>query len=125
MRARKKYSLELKRLVVEEYLRTGCSQRFLLVKYNICFIGSIDKWMQQLGYRRPGGASRRINFEKNTPHPLAKDKNQKSPEELQDQIRRLERELQDEKLRSEALARILEKAEKELNIPIRKKPNTK
>ena len=44
---------------------------------------------------------------------------------LQKKLKELERQLEDEKLRSEIYLRIIEKAEKELNIPIRKKPNTK
>jgi len=45
--------------------------------------------------------------------------------QLEERIRELERQLEDEKLRSEAYQRIIEKAEKELKVPIRKKPNTK
>jgi len=127
MRVQKKYSLEFKQMVVEEYLRTGCTQKSLLLKYDIRFVGSIDKWMRERGASRPrtGGGRRRINFEKNTSYLLTPDKPDKSLEELQAQILELQRQLKDEQLRSEALTRILEKAEKELNIPIRKKPNTK
>jgi len=49
----------------------------------------------------------------------------KDEHELHKRIRELERQLAEEKLRSEAYARIIDKAEKELKIPIRKKPNTK
>ena len=45
--------------------------------------------------------------------------------QLEEKIKELERQLEDEKLRSEAYQRIIEKAEKELKVPIRKKPNTK
>lgn len=125
MRTRKKYSLEFRQMVVEEYQRTRCSQESLLLKYDIRFRGSITKWTQQMGKWQPGIAlKRRVTFEKN--HLLvAADKPQKSVEELQAQIRLLQRTVEDEQLRNEALTRILEKAEKELNIPIRKKPNTK
>jgi len=46
-------------------------------------------------------------------------------DELQKRIKELERQLEDEKLRSEAYARMIEKAEKELKISIRKKTGTK
>ena len=45
--------------------------------------------------------------------------------ELQKRILELERQLEDEKLRSEAYARMIEKAERELKISIRKKIGTK
>ena len=45
--------------------------------------------------------------------------------ELQKRIRQLERQLEDEKLRTEAYKRIIAKAEQELKISIRKKHNTK
>jgi len=45
--------------------------------------------------------------------------------ELQKRIQELEQQLQDEKLRSEAYLRIIDKAEKELKIPIKKKLSTK
>ena len=61
MRVQKKYSLEFKQMVVEEYLRTGCTQKSLLLKYDIRFVGSIDKWMRERGASRPrtGGGRRR------------------------------------------------------------------
>ena len=87
MRVQKKYSLEFKQMVVEEYLRTGCTQKSLLLKYDIRFVGSIDKWMRERGASRPrtGGGRRRINFEKNTSYLLTPDKPDKSLEELQAQ----------------------------------------
>ena len=45
--------------------------------------------------------------------------------ELEKKVLELQRQLEDEKLRSEAYARIIEKAEQELKISIRKKINTK
>lgn len=48
------------------------------------------------------------------------------PIELQGQrIKELERLLEDEQLRSEAYRRMIDIAEKEYHVPIRKKPNTK
>jgi len=44
---------------------------------------------------------------------------------LQKRIQELEHQLQDEKLRSEAYARIIDKAEKEFKVSIKKKLNTK
>lgn len=44
---------------------------------------------------------------------------------LQKKIRDLESKLTQEKLRAEMYARVIEKAENEMNIPILKKPDTK
>jgi len=44
---------------------------------------------------------------------------------LEARIKELERLLEDEQLRSEAFSRIIDIAEREYNIPVRKKPNTK
>lgn len=46
-------------------------------------------------------------------------------EDLKARIKQLERQLEDEQLRSEAYSRMIDFAEKELNIPIRKKSSTK
>ena len=45
--------------------------------------------------------------------------------EEQQQIAQLKKELEDAKLLAEGYRRMIEIAESELNIPIRKKPNTK
>ena len=42
-----------------------------------------------------------------------------------DEVKRLKKELEDAKLKAEAYLRVIEIAEKELNLPIRKKSNTK
>ena len=48
-----------------------------------------------------------------------------NPEEQRDYIKQLEFKLEDEKLRSEAYKKMIEIAEKELKISIKKKSNTK
>ena len=118
------YSEEFKRKVIEEYLSTGVSKMDLLRKYGIKTKSGIQRWMKKFGYtdahQFPKTKFTRIIF--NT---LTKKSDLKSNDELQKKITELERQLEDEKLRSEAYARIIEKAEKELKISIRKKPGTK
>ena len=123
---RQMFDDSFKRKVIEEYLSTGCSKMELLRKYDIHFKSAIQTWMKKLGYADPSPVVRR-KFEPITLPTLAKKakpENDKE-EELLKKIKALERQLEDEKLRSEFYARIIEKAEKELNIPIRKKPNTR
>jgi len=59
------------------------------------------------------------------PIEVTQKKEVKSVNELQQRIKELERQLEDEKLRAEAYARIIDKAEKDLKIPLRKKPGTR
>ena len=120
------YDRDFKRQVIEEYLLTGCSKMFLLQKYNIQFKSAIQTWMRVLGYKDPGRQMQKFNFGQLIFTSLAKQKDTLTEsKELQKRIKELERQLDDEKLRSEAYARMLEKAERELKISVKKKHYTK
>ena len=121
------YDRAFKRKVIEEYLTTGCTKMFLLRKYDIQFKSGIQTWMRVLGYKDPHTPPQNFNFGKIIITSLPKNKKNSDADttKLQKRIFELERQLEDEKLRSEAYARIIEKAEKEFKIPIRKKPGTK
>ncbi len=121
------YDQAFKKKVVEEYLTAGCTKMFLLRKYNIQFKSAIQTWMRILGYSDPNGQPQKFKFGKIIFTSLPKNKKSSDTDstKLQKKIFELERQLEDEKLRSEAYARIIEKAEKELKIPIRKKPGTR
>ena len=121
------YDPAFKRKVIEEYLATGCSKMYLLRKYNIQFKSAIQTWMRVLGYTDPGNSGQSFNFGQIIFAPLAKEKRDTPTDiaDLQKKIRELERQLEDEKLRSEAYARMIEKAEEELKISIKKKSGTK
>jgi transposase len=121
---RQMFDESFKKKVIEEYLATGGSKMELLRKYNIHFKSAIQTWMKRLGYADPYAVEGRT-FEIIKQPTLAKKPKAETNEELLKRIRELERQLEDEKLRSELYSRIIEKAEKELKIPIRKKPNTK
>ena len=117
------YDESFKRKVVSEYLSTGCSKTELLVKYGIGSKSAVQNWMSKFGYTDYPVLTRK--FGALILPTLSKQSKSQNNEELLRRIRELERQLEDEKLRSELYARIIEKAEKELKIPIRKKPNTK
>jgi transposase len=120
------YDREFKRQVVEEYLSTGCAKMFLLRKYNIQFKSAIQTWMRVLGYKDPGRKLQKFKFGQLTFTSLTRQKNTLTESaDLQKRIKELERQLEDEKLRSEAYARMIEKAEKELKIFIKKKSGTR
>jgi transposase-like protein len=118
------YSESFKRRVIEEYLNSGVPKMDLLRKYGIKTKSGIQRWMKKFGYTDVY-KSTGINFTSLTSADLKKKPDSENDNELHKKIRELERQLVEEKLRSEAYARIIDKAEKELKIPIRKKPNTK
>jgi transposase-like protein len=117
-----RYSEAFKRKVIEEYLETGTPKQRLLIKYGITYKGAFQAWMPALGYvdiRRLPKPEKEL-----ARYTLMKPKDDNS-EALQRRIKELERELEDEKLRSEAYARLIELAEREQGVSIRKKDNTK
>ena len=121
------YSREFKHSVIKEYLRGGVSKYSLQKKYAIRMHSPVSRWMRELGYLDNEEKERYSPPLK--PFPLRSKKTNKttsSGAETQEQrIKELERLLEDEQLRSEAYKRIIDIAEKEFNIPIRKKPDTK
>jgi hypothetical protein len=121
---RQMFDESFKRMVIEEYLATKCSKMALLRKYNIRFKSAIQTWMKKLGYEDIE-RNQRVKFDISLPLTLAMTTKSENVRELQKKIQELEQQLQDEKLRSEAFSRIIDKAEKELKIQIKKKPNTK
>jgi transposase len=118
------YSEAFKRQVIQEYLAGGITQAALQRKYDIRGKCSILMWRRNLGYcgEDTGGV---CNLGTIKPIEVTQKKEVKSVNELQQRIKELERQLEDEKLRAEAYARIIDKAEKDLKIPLRKKPGTR
>jgi transposase len=121
------YPLEFKHAVIKEYLAGGIGHRALLRKYDIRINAGIVRWMRQLGYAEVPVKDRYLPSTKPLSLPSKKpNKATSTASILQEQrIKELERLLEDEQLRSEAYRRIIEIAEKDLNIPIRKKSDTK
>lgn len=125
-----KYSEKFKRKVIEEYLRKGCTKMDLVRKYKIRSKSGITTWMQELGYE---DVNRKMYYfevlNRATLMAGKKSKKQKTPVSEQaallEKIKLLELKLEEEKLRTEMYSRMVEIAEKDLNIPIRKKYNTK
>ena len=120
------YSESFKRAVIGEYLASGVSKMSLLKKYGIRYKSAIQKWMKQYGYE---DIHKKTGSLPSTPIfsvPAKKKKISPSAESAQEaRIKELERLLEDEQLRSEAYSRMIDIAEKEFHIPIRKKPNTR
>jgi transposase-like protein len=122
------YSLELKHQICKEHIENGLSLRDCVEKYNLSSHSLVHDWLRKLGYitglnRRTRSAYIGIENFKSLP-----DKSPKKTHSLtqeQQQIELLKKELEDAKLLAEGYRRMIEIAEQELKIPIRKKPNTK
>ena len=124
---RRHYPVAFKHWVIKEYLAGGISMNALLKKHDIRMNGGIIRWMRQLGYAEVSEKDRYLSPAKPLSLPTKQvNKDRSSDASSQEQrIQELERLLEAEQLRSEAYRRIIEIAEKEFNIPIRKKSDTK
>ena len=125
---KKNYSIELKMKVCKEHMEEGVRLADLVHKYNLSNHSLIHDWLRNLGYL--AGNNRRlakynyIGIENvNMPDKPQKKSSPLTPE--QEQIELLKKELEDARLQAEGYRRMIEIAESELKIPIRKKPNTK
>ena len=119
------FSEAFKRRIIEEYLKTGEAKEQIQMRHGIRGNSSIQKWMKILGYS--DAYQKGINLEVTIDNTLAKQPITKSPETLQleAKIRLLERQLEDERLRSEMYNRMIDLAEKTYKITVRKNSNTK
>lgn len=120
---RRIYDDQFKHQVISEYLETKCSKMSLLRKYNIHSKSAVQRWMKKYGYQDI--YQEKINKFAITNTSMARNKQGEDIRDLQSKIKLLEKQLEIEKLRSKAYARVIEIAEQDLKIPLRKKYNTK
>ena len=120
------FSLEERRQIIEEWQQSGKTKREIWEKYTgrVEEKGRIFRWMRELGLD--------ISKKQTLLNPvksdnMAKSKNDTSSEvlEMQEKIKALEKALLNSELRATAYETMIEIAEKELKINIRKKSNTK
>jgi transposase len=109
---------ELKFKVVQEYLQTDLSVKELMQKHGIRGNSCIINWMRKFGLSYPTEDQIKINNQ------VAKEIN-KTPQEQEQKLKALEKDLAYEKLRTKALNTMIDIAEKELKISIRKKSGAK
>ena len=132
-----KYFTELeKHKIIQELISTQCTKVEIWEKYTGQEEehGQLLRWMKQLGYNT-GIKTRRPNIVSNL-NPMAQkkikpDKPVKIEDEsfenlqLKKRIAELEKQLKDAELKAIAFSTMVDIAEKEFKIPIRKKLNTK
>lgn len=122
------YSEDFKKKIISEYLETRQTKQEILDKYGIRSKSPLQKWMKEYGILDPYakkdylGVMNTIRTEKNPPQSSDLELQVK---ELQEQNKRLERQLLEERIRAEMFGRVIELAEKEFKLPIRKKYDTK
>lgn len=122
------YSEEFKKKIITEYLESDLTKREILDKYEIKANSAIQEWMRKFGITDPYAKKDYIGLP--NANRLKKKKPDLSEVELENyalskRIKELEKLLSDEKIRSEMYSRVIEIAEKDLKLPIKKKLDTK
>ena len=119
--------------IIQELLSSGCTKREIWEKYTGQEEehGQLLRWMRALGYDTSAKA-RRPNFtiERNVNMAKKEKTNQQSIDDfetlqLKKRIAALESQLKDAEMKAILFSTMVDIAEKEFNIPIRKKYNTK
>lgn len=135
-KAGKYFTLEEKHKIIQELIATQCTKVEIWEKYTgeEEEHGQLLRWMRQLGYNT-GIKTRRPNIVSNlypmAPKKTKPDKSVNTSDEsfenlqLKKRIAELEKQLKDAELKAIAFSTMVDIAEKEFKIPIRKKLNTK
>ena len=116
--------MDLKEQIIQEYLQQGCGYRKLQAKYGISRT-TICKWVQVYqgihGLDRTHKQQSHYLRDMDDPQKKRLPKKQITADDLQKKIAALEKHLQWEKIRADALDTMIDVAEQKLNINIRKK----
>ena len=116
----KLFTDDLKLKIVREWLDTDVSQRELKEKYGIVGNDHFYQWMCKFGLSKP--RERTKNTQSFMSNKTIKTDNEKL---LELKIRQLEKDLEFEKMKTHALDKMIDIAERDLHIAIRKKAGTR
>lgn len=121
-----------KHQIIQELINSGRTKAEIWKKYTgqEAEHGQLLRWMRKLGYdtsvktRRPnlGGKTSAVTNKKKSEHQPSEDF---EALQLKKRVAELEDQLKDAEMRAIAFSTMVDIAEKEFNIPIRKKYNTK
>lgn len=119
--------MDIQQQSVKEYLIDGMPYRALAKKYNVSR-STINKWvLVYQGIHNLPRSQKQVSYDlqqktlgKKSKQPVAQHQS-----ELENRIVLLEKQLEWEKLKAHAFDTLINVAERELNIDIRKKPGTK
>jgi hypothetical protein len=128
-RSKDSFTTHERHQIIREFLKSRCSKREIWERYtgHVEEHGNLLKWMRQLGYIK----GRRFTFAENNNLMTKKKSTLKIPEEpieifqLKTRISELEEQVKDAEMKALAFSTMVDIAEKELKISIRKKLNTK
>ncbi len=112
----KRYTDEFRYEVVNEYISTAISLRELKEKYGLTSNTTLYKWMRKFGIKKPTEEQLQIQRAM-----IKESKKSKREEELEEKVKALEKALKEERLKAKALSTLIDVAERELKISIRKK----
>ena len=116
----KQFTDDFKLKVVQEYLETSISGKDLMNKYQIRGHGCINNWIRKFGLTKPDQTQ--IDIQRTMKEESAKTAKERV---LELKVKQLEKELDNEKLRTLALNTMIDIAERDLHIPIRKESGAK
>jgi len=125
------FSEEEKRMIIEDYLQSGLTKRAIWEKYtgSTSEHGLILYWMYKYGYTSGHKEKSAIFTPKNRTMRQVNSKQESVSDfeylQLQKRISELEAQLRESEMKSIAWQTMIELAERELNISIKKKFNTK
>jgi transposase-like protein len=115
-----KFPDELAIQIATEYLTTDMGYQDLMEKYNFSGHGNIPKWIRKFGLSKPNQQEPlRMKSKKSEPQRTRRE------QELEREIAKLRQDVEYERLRASAYDKLIDIAETNLNISIRKKSGTK
>jgi len=116
----KRFPDELAYKIALEYLTTDISQSELKKKYGFKGTMSLYRWISKFGLSKP--SDKEFELKK----AMGKEQSKTAKElKLESELDSLKKELELEKLRTLALSTLIDVAERDLKIPIRKKRGAK
>jgi len=128
---RKQYSNEFKMQVCKEYIETGCTLRSLVSKYRLSSHSLVHDWLRRFRFIEDGtNCAKGLNFGGSTNVLKMEETNAGADSgdieklRLEKRIAELEKRLKDAEMKAIAYCAMVDIAEKELKVPIRKKFNT-
>ena len=114
------YTDDFKLKVVQDYLMTEATVSDIQKKYGIKSRSCISDWVRKFGLEKP--TQREIELQS-----AMKQQHQRTPreQELELRIKELEQELEKERLRTLALNKMIDIAERDMKISVRKNSGAK